>query len=68
MWIIEAKKRTPARKWAFQVLADTAYIVYIIARFMIVIEMFMAFRATPADAYKDIFWLAFWPHAQYNGA
>ncbi|SPO04193.1 uncharacterized protein DNG_06876 [Cephalotrichum gorgonifer] len=62
MWKLEAKKNTFIRRWAFRVVADAAYIVYIIARFMIFVEMFMAFRAAPAKAYEDISWLSFWPH------
>lgn len=62
IWIKEAKKRSFVRKWIFRIVADTAYTVYIIARLMIFVEMFMAFRAAPADAYKDVSWLSFWPH------
>lgn len=62
IWKIEAKRKTFVRQWVFRIVADTAYTVYIIARLMIFVEMFTAFRAAPADAYSDISWLSFWPH------
>jgi len=62
IWSLEAKKKTWARKWLFRVVADTAYVTYTIARIMIFVEMFMALRATPVDAYKDVDWSSFWPH------
>ncbi len=46
----------------FYVIADSAYIVYIIARLLIFVEIFISFRALPADAYMDINWTGFWPH------
>lgn len=62
IWIRESRKKTWIRRWLFRIIADVAYLVYIMARFCIFAEIFMAFRSLPADAYDDIQWTSFWPH------
>lgn len=62
IWIRVAKKETWIRLWLFRIIADGAYIVYILARLIIFAEIFIAFRSLPADAYDDIQWTSFWPH------
>lgn len=62
IWDREARRKTWIRKWLVRILADSAYIVYIIARMLIFVGILMSFRALPADAYEDVNWTAFWPH------
>ncbi|KAK3936738.1 squalene epoxidase-domain-containing protein [Diplogelasinospora grovesii] len=64
IWVREAKKnKSFVRRWLFRMVVDFAYIMYIIARVLIVVEMFIAFRAMPEDAYSDVDWTSWWPHA-----
>jgi squalene monooxygenase len=62
IWVREAKKRTWERKYLFEFIVDFAYIVYIIARVLIFVEIFISFRSLPESAYDDIDWTAFLPH------
>ncbi len=62
IWDRETKKKTWIRQWMFYVIADLAYVVYIIARLLIFVEIFISFRALPEGAYMDINWTVFWPH------
>jgi squalene monooxygenase len=63
IWVREAKKKTFVRRWLFSSVVDSAYILYITARMLILVEIFMAFRAMPEDVYFDVDWVSFWPHA-----
>ncbi|KPM35772.1 hypothetical protein AK830_g10798 [Neonectria ditissima] len=63
IWIWTRKaKDTFIRRWIFRATADFAYAVYIIARVLIFLEIFLAFRAMPRDVYYQVQWTAFWPH------
>jgi len=62
IWELEAKRKTWARKWLFRICADSAYIIYIVARLLIFAEILLSFRALPPGAYDSIDWSAFWPH------
>jgi len=64
IWVRHAKKNTLMRRWCFKVVADISYAAYIVARLLLFAEIFAAFRALPADAYKDVEWSQFWPHGQ----
>ncbi|KAK3302913.1 uncharacterized protein B0T15DRAFT_568666 [Chaetomium strumarium] len=62
IWEREARKQTFARRWLFSLVADSAYVLYILARLVILVEIFAAFRAMPEDVYFDVDWASFWPH------
>ncbi|CAG9983083.1 unnamed protein product [Clonostachys byssicola] len=62
IWTRKAKKDTFVRRWLFRLPADAAYSIYIVARVIIFVEIFLAFRAMPKDVYDDIQWTSFWPH------
>ena len=62
IWDREAQKKTFIRSWLVRVVAHLAYTVYIVARLLIIVEIFTAFRAMPLDAYYDVDWMLFWPH------
>jgi squalene monooxygenase len=62
IWVREAKKKTFVRCWIFSMVVNFAYILYITARILILVEIFVAFRAMPEDAYFDVDWTSFWPH------
>ena len=47
IWSREAKRKTFVRQWIFRLVVDFAYITYIIARILIFVEIFLAFRALP---------------------
>ncbi|KAK7416431.1 Squalene epoxidase [Neonectria punicea] len=51
IWTRKAKRDTFIRRWIFRATADCAYAVYIIARVLIFLEIFLAFRAMPEDVY-----------------
>ena len=63
IWVREAKKKTFVRMHLFRALVDTAYVLYIVARVFILVEIFAAFRAMPEDVYVCPEWTWFWPHA-----
>ncbi len=46
----------------FSIVADSAYVVYIVARLLIFAEIFSSFRALPEGAYDEINWTEFRPH------
>ncbi|KAK5659946.1 hypothetical protein OQA88_13411 [Cercophora sp. LCS_1] len=62
IWVRDAKKRTFIRRKLFNSFVDLAYVLYILARLLILVEIFTAFRAMPADAYRCPDWTWFWPH------
>lgn len=62
IWVREAKRDTFVRRWAFRAMVDSAYVLYILARLVIVVEIFATFRAMPADVYYGVDWTHFWPH------
>jgi squalene monooxygenase len=63
IWVREAKKQTWVRKRLFSTVVDIAYVLYIIARIFILVEIFLAFRAMPEDVYINPEWTWIWPHA-----
>jgi squalene monooxygenase len=63
IWVREARKKTWIREWAFASLVNCAYAAYILARLIIFAELFSVFRWLPREAYQDINWSGFWPHA-----
>lgn len=63
IWVIDARRQTVVRRWLFSAVVDVTYVVYIVARVFILVEIFMAFRAMPADAYALPEWTWIWPHA-----
>lgn len=63
IWVREAKRKTFVRMHLFRALVDTAYVLYIVARVFILVEIFVAFRAMPGDVYVSPEWTWFWPHA-----
>jgi squalene monooxygenase len=62
IWVREARKKTWVRRWVFSLVVDSAYVLYIMARVVILVEMFAAFRAMPRDVYFEVDWASFWPH------
>lgn len=62
IWVREAKRQTFVRRWVFSVVVDAAYVLYILARLVIFVEIFAAFRCMPGNVYRDVDWLSFWPH------
>lgn len=62
IWVREARKQTFARQWLFNVIVDSAYVLYILARLVILAEIFAAFRRMPVDVYSEVDWTSFWPH------
>jgi squalene monooxygenase len=63
IWVREARKPTFPRRWFFSLVADSTYVLYILARLVILVEIFATFRAMPEDVYSDVNWASFWPHA-----
>jgi hypothetical protein len=63
IWVRKARKKTWIREWAFASLVNCAYAAYILARLIIFAELFSVFRWLPREAYQDINWSGFWPHA-----
>ena len=63
IWVRGAKKRTFVREKLFSTIVDIAYVLYIVARLFILVEIFLAFRAMPKDVYDSIEWTWIWPHA-----
>ena len=63
IWVRKAKKRTFVREKLFSTIVDIAYVLYIVARLFILVEIFLAFRAMPKDVYDSIEWTWIWPHA-----
>jgi len=64
IWVREAEKQTFVRKQLFSTVVDIAYVLYIIARLFILVEIFLAFRAMPGDVYINPEWTWVWPHAE----
>jgi len=62
IWVKEARKKTRVRRCLFNRVVDWAYVVYILARVVILVVVFSAFRAIPRDVYADVQWAAFLPH------
>ena len=62
IWVCEARKKTFARRWLFSTVVDWAYVMCILARLVISVEIFAAFRDMPEDVYADVDWTFFWPH------
>ncbi|KAK3356655.1 hypothetical protein B0T25DRAFT_537133 [Lasiosphaeria hispida] len=62
IWVREAEKKTWIRMNLFSTVVDITYILYIAARIFILVEIFIAFRAMPEDAYECLDWTWFWPH------
>jgi len=62
IWVREARKQTFARRWFFSLVVDSAYVMYILARVVIFVEIFASFREMPEDVYFDVDWTSFWPH------
>ncbi|RYP48913.1 hypothetical protein DL768_005275 [Monosporascus sp. mg162] len=62
IWVLDAQNPTWARKHLFNIVVDFSYFVYILARILIFVEVFAAFRSLPADAYDEISWTAILPH------
>ncbi|KAK4150807.1 squalene epoxidase-domain-containing protein [Chaetomidium leptoderma] len=62
IWVREAEKKTWPRQWLFSLVVDSAYVLYILARIVIFVEIFAAFRAMPEDVYVCVDWTSFWPH------
>ncbi|KAH8670174.1 hypothetical protein BGZ60DRAFT_450079 [Tricladium varicosporioides] len=62
IWVIDARKSTWIRRNIFNFLVNLAYLIYIIARVLIFVEMFVSFRSLPENAYADVNWSAFLPH------
>ncbi|KAF2106052.1 hypothetical protein BDV96DRAFT_617543 [Lophiotrema nucula] len=62
IWVREAKKKTLLREWTFSSLVSCAYILYIAARLVILAEVISVFRSLPAAAYRQVSWMALWPH------
>ncbi|KAH0534047.1 hypothetical protein FGG08_007354 [Glutinoglossum americanum] len=62
IWVREAKKPTWQRRYLFEFLVDFAYVLYITARVLIFVEIFISFRSLPGSAYDDIDWMLFLPH------
>jgi squalene monooxygenase len=64
IWVREAKRQTWVRRRLFSTVVDIAYVLYIIARIFILVEMFLVFRAMPEDVYIIPEWTWVWPHVQ----
>ncbi|KAK0611442.1 hypothetical protein B0T14DRAFT_328398 [Immersiella caudata] len=64
IWVREAEKQTWVRKRLFSIVVDIAYVLYIIARIFILVEIFFVFRAMPEDVYIIPEWTWVWPHVQ----
>jgi squalene monooxygenase len=62
IWVREARKQTFARRRFFSLVVDSAYVMYILARIVIFVEIFASFREMPEDVYYDVDWTSFWPH------
>ncbi|KAI2621195.1 squalene epoxidase-domain-containing protein [Hypoxylon sp. NC1633] len=62
IWVRDARRQTWVRRHLFNSVVDVAYIVYILARLIIFVEIFISFRSLPASAYDDVSWTAFLPH------
>jgi squalene monooxygenase len=62
IWVRQAKKKTWVRKHLFDIVVDFAYFIYIVARVLILFEIFLSFRSLPATAYDGINWAALVPH------
>ncbi len=62
IWVREARRKTLARRWFFSVVVDSAYVLYILARLVILVWIFIAFRDMPEDVYFEVSWTSFWPH------
>ncbi|KAK4182542.1 hypothetical protein QBC35DRAFT_518779 [Podospora australis] len=55
-------KQTWIRRKLFNTIVNIAYVVYIIARICIMVEVFLAFQGMPEDVYVSAEWIRFWPH------
>ncbi|RYP68415.1 hypothetical protein DL771_006679 [Monosporascus sp. 5C6A] len=62
IWVVDARNPTWARRHLFKIVVDFAYVLYILARILIFLGMFVAFRSLPGDAYDEISWVAILPH------
>lgn len=62
IWVIDARKSTCIRRNSIAYVVNFAYFIYIVARVLIFVEIFLSFRALPNSAYEDINWTGFLPH------
>lgn len=62
IWVRPARKNTWVRRHVFDFVVDFAYFVYIIARLLIVADIFMSFRSLPETAYSNVSWTNSLPH------
>ncbi|KAI2632947.1 hypothetical protein GGS21DRAFT_148400 [Xylaria nigripes] len=66
LWVWVRKTRTQSPTWTQQhilrFISDFAYVLYIIARLLIFVEIFISFRSLPASAYQTVDWTGFLPH------
>ncbi|KAK4132656.1 hypothetical protein BT67DRAFT_75092 [Trichocladium antarcticum] len=54
IWVRGAQKKTWARRWVFRLVVGSAYVLYILARLVVLVEIFAAFRAMRKDVYFDM--------------
>lgn len=62
IWVIDARKSTWIRRNLIAYIVNFAYFIYIVARLLIFVEIFLSFRSLPDSAYEDINWTGFLPH------
>ncbi|KAK4447784.1 squalene epoxidase-domain-containing protein [Podospora aff. communis PSN243] len=54
IWVREAKRQTWVRRRLFSTVVDIAYVLYIIARIFILVEIFLVFRAMSEDLSGEV--------------
>ncbi|KAI1843545.1 hypothetical protein JX265_007329 [Neoarthrinium moseri] len=66
LWVWERSIQGPNPTWVqrylLDVVSELAYVMYIIARILILAEICITFRSLPASAYDTVNWTAFLPH------
>jgi squalene monooxygenase len=62
LWVREPKKKTWIRRYLVDLIVDFAYAIYLLARVLIFVEIFLSFRSLPQNTYDDINWTEFLPH------